>query len=162
MIRLLALAASALTLAACDPPWAFQANGMPPPTSCRPGAGVNRHVVLTFYRRALVDKDVRGAFEAFMTPDFVEHKAGIGDGSREATILFLEGLIKQLPQARWEVLRSVADDDMVAIHVRFRPATGAPEYAIADFFRLENCRIVEHWDVVAPPPSAKENSRAGQ
>ena len=63
--------------------------------------------------------------------------------------------MKQLPQARWEILRSVADADMVAIHARFQPAPGAPEYAIADFFRIENCRIVEHWDVVAPPPAEK-------
>jgi predicted SnoaL-like aldol condensation-catalyzing enzyme len=46
---------------------------------------------------------------------------------------------------------------MVALHARFEPAPGAGEYAIADFFRLENCRIVEHWDVVAGPSTAKGN-----
>ena len=156
MTRALSLAA-ALLLAACDPPWAFTANGIPPPTSCREGPGVNEHVVRTFYHRALVTRDVRGAFEAFMTPDFVEHKPDIAGGTREATIAFLEGLVKQVPDAKWEVVRSVADRDMVVLHVRFRPAPGAPEYAIADFFRLENCRIVEHWDVVAGPSDAKGN-----
>ena len=153
----MAVAAAALALVACDPHWAFEGNGIPPPTSCREGEGVNRHVALTFYRRALITKDVRGAFEAFMTPTFIEHKPDVSGGTREATILFLEGLMKEVPNARWDVVRSVADGDMVAIHARFQPAPGAPEYAIADFFRLENCRIVEHWDVVAPPATAKGN-----
>ena len=156
-MKLLALAVSALAVAACDPHWAFQSNGVPPPANCRAGEGVNRHVALTFYRRALIDKDVRGAFEAFMTPGFIEHKPDVAGGTREATILFLEGLMKQVPLGRWQVVRSVADGEMVAIHAKFQPAPGAPEYAIADFFRLENCRIVEHWDVVAPPSEAKGN-----
>ena len=157
MIRPLALAACVLALGACDPPWAFQANGVPPPTHCRAGEGVNRHIALTFYRRALIDKDVRGAFEAFMTPGFIEHKPDVAGGTREATIRFLEGLMQRVPQGRWTVVRSVADGQMVAIHAKFQPAPGAPEHAIADFFRLENCRIVEHWDVVAPPPDATGN-----
>jgi len=144
LIRAPLVAAGLLALAACDPHWAFQSNGTPPPTSCRAGEGINRHVALTFYRRALIDKDVRGAFETFMAPGFVEHKPDIAGGTREATILFLEGLMKQVPKARWEVVRSVADREMVAVHAKFQPAPGAPDYAIADFFRLENCRIVEH------------------
>ncbi|MFL6729473.1 MAG: nuclear transport factor 2 family protein [Sphingomicrobium sp.] len=154
--RSLALAAL-LTLSACDPPWAFEANGIPPPAKCRSGPGLNRHVVLTFYRRALIDKDVRGAFETFMTPGFIEHKPDVTGGTREATIVFLEGLMKELPSARWEIVRSVADEHLVAVHARFQPAPGAPEYAIADFFRVENCRIVEHWDVVAAPTDKSQN-----
>ncbi len=151
------LVATVLALAACDPPSALHASGLPPPTACRAGTEANRQVALAFYRRALIDKDVRGGFEAFMTPGFVEHKPDIAEGTREAAIMFLEGVIKEVPQARWEVVRSVADASMVVVHVRFVPAPGAPEYAIADFFRLENCRIVEHWDVVAAPSTAKGN-----
>ena len=157
MIRRALAVAALFTASACDPPWAFQANGLPPPTSCREGPGVNRHLVLTFYRRALIDKDVRGAFEAFVTPDFIEHKPDVPGGTREATILFLQDLMKEVPNGRWEVVRSVADDDMVAVYVRFQPAANAPEYAIADFFRVQNCRIVEHWDVVAPPSDKAVN-----
>ena len=151
------LATGVLALTACDPPRAFSANGIPPPEGCREGPGINRQVVLNFYHRALQQKDVRGAFEAFATPDFIEHKPDIAGGSRENTILFLEGLIKQLPHAHWEVVRTVAQADMVVLHVRSTPASGAPDYAIADFFRLKNCRIVEHWDVVASPAEKSAN-----
>ncbi|WP_164511915.1 nuclear transport factor 2 family protein [Brevundimonas fluminis] len=60
-------------------------------------------------------------------------------------------MIAEVPEPRWEILRSVADDDLVFIHARFSPAPGVGHYALADLFRVENCRIVEHWDVVAPP-----------
>jgi predicted SnoaL-like aldol condensation-catalyzing enzyme len=92
-----------------------------------------------------------------MTPQFVEHKPDVPDGTREATASFLEQLIHSVPQPRWEVIRTVAEGDLVFLHGRFTPAAGAPAYAIADVFRLENCKIVEHWDVVASPPSEQRN-----
>jgi len=120
-------------------------------TRCTNSTDGNRDIALAFYEVALIEKDVRFAFETFMTSGFIEHKPDVAGGTRENAILYLEGLMKNLPAARWEVLRSAADGNLVAVHARFRPAPGAPEYAIADFFRVENCRIVEHWDVVAPP-----------
>jgi predicted SnoaL-like aldol condensation-catalyzing enzyme len=122
-----------------------------PPARCHPSEAASRLLVLNFYRRALVQKDIRGAFEAFMTPDFVDHKPDVAGGGRAATIKLLEGYIRELPRASWQVVRSIADHDMVVLHVRFDPEPGAPPYAIADFFRVKDCRIAEHWDVVAPP-----------
>ena len=124
---------------------------------CSGGAAENRRIVLDFYTKALVDKTVRTAFETYMDPGFIEHKPDIETGTREATIKFLEGLVTDIPQARWEIVRSVADEDLVVVHVRFRPAPGAPEYAIADFFRVKDCKIIEHWDVVAPPSDKTGN-----
>jgi predicted SnoaL-like aldol condensation-catalyzing enzyme len=120
--------------------------------ACSTSPEANRKLVLHFYERALVDRKVREAFEHHASEDFIEHKPDIAGGTREATIVFLEGLVKDMPQARWEVLRAAAQDDLVFVHVRFTPAPGAPEYAIVDVFRVAGCRIVEHWDVVAAGP----------
>ncbi|HUQ13275.1 MAG TPA: nuclear transport factor 2 family protein [Novosphingobium sp.] len=148
--------ASASALAACDPPNAL--NGDPiPPARCRAGAGTSEFVATSFYRRALIDKQVRAGFEGFVDPGFIEHKSDIASGDREGAIRFLEGLVTELPEARWEILRVVSNRNLVAIHARFTPAPGAPSYAIADFFRVADCRIVEHWDVVAPPPRDAPN-----
>jgi predicted SnoaL-like aldol condensation-catalyzing enzyme len=123
-------------------------------SACSSTPGANRKLVLHFYERALVDRKVREAFEHHASEGFVEHKPDIPQGNRESTIVFLEGLVKQMPDARWEVLRAAAQDDLVFVHVRFTPAPGAPEYAIVDVFRVADCRIAEHWDVVAAPPAA--------
>jgi predicted SnoaL-like aldol condensation-catalyzing enzyme len=125
--------------------------------ACDDSKEVNRDIVLAFYNEGLVGLKPRPAFERFMAPDFVEHKPDVAHGTREGSAAFLEQLIAELPQARWEVVRTIAEGQLVFLHGRFTPTPEAPAYAIADVFRLKNCKIVEHWDVVAPPPKEQRN-----
>lgn len=117
----------------------------------------NRKVVLAFYEEGLINLKPRAAFDRYVTEDFVEHKPDVPEGTKTATVAFLEGLIKEVPEPKWEILRTIAENDLVFLHARFSPAPGAPHYAIADVFRLRDCKIVEHWDVVAPPPRQARN-----
>jgi predicted SnoaL-like aldol condensation-catalyzing enzyme len=114
-------------------------------------------VVLDFYQVALGQKQVRPAFERFTSSTFVEHKPDVPVGDRESTIRYLEELVVSLPDAQWEVVRTIAEGDWVFLHAKFVPAPGAPPYAIADVFRVQNGLIVEHWDVVAGPPKDPVN-----
>lgn len=125
--------------------------------TCEPTVEASRNLVVSFYTQALIDKQVRAAFDKYVSPDFVEHKPDVPNGTRSAVVDFLEGLVKELPGARWEILRTVAEKDLVFLHARFSPAPDAPPYAIADVFRIQNCAIVEHWDVVGPPRDGMPN-----
>lgn len=120
-------------------------------------ACVNRDVVLAFYNEGLVDLQPAAAFAKYMADDFVEHKPDVPHGTRDASATYLAELIANVPQPRWEVLRTIAEGDLVFLHARFTPAPNAPAYAIADVFRLRDCKIVEHWDVVAGPPQEPRN-----
>ncbi|HQQ71653.1 MAG TPA: nuclear transport factor 2 family protein, partial [Alicycliphilus sp.] len=93
------------------------------------------------------------AFTRFMAPDFVEHKPDVSVPSREGAAAFLAELMYELPEASWDVVRTIAEDDHVFLHARFVPAPDAPAYGIADIFRLRDGLIAEHWDVVAGPPA---------
>lgn len=117
----------------------------------------SKFVVLGFYQEALQQKQVRPAFERFASNTFVEHKPDVPLGDRESTIRYLEELVASLPDAQWEVVRVVAEGNLVFLHAKFVPAPGAPAYAIADIFRVQNGLIVEHWDVVAAPPKDAVN-----
>lgn len=130
-----------------------------PPSSaaCNATAATNRDIVLSFYQEGLIGRQPRNAFERYTSPEFVEHKPDIEGGTREATIAYLEQLIKDVPDPRWEVIRTVSEGDLVFLHARFTPAPGAPAYAIADIFRLHDCMIVEHWDVVGAPREQPPN-----
>jgi predicted SnoaL-like aldol condensation-catalyzing enzyme len=114
-------------------------------------------VVLAFYNEGLVGLKPRLAFERYMSGKFIEHKPDVPEGTRTAAATFLEQLIANLPQPKWTVVRTIAEGDLVFLHARFSPAPSAPEYAIADVFRLSKCKIVEHWDVVSPPPKEQRN-----
>ena len=127
--------------------------------ACVPSAATNTRIVTDFYREALIDKQPGPAFARYMAPDFIEHKPDVPHGTREATAAFLGELIKAMPDPKWEVLRTIAEGDLVALHVRFTPAPGAPAYAIGDFFRLKDCKIVEQWDAVDGPPKEQANPK---
>lgn len=117
----------------------------------------NRQIVIAFYNEGLVGLKPRQAFERYMSSDFIEHKPDVPEGTRAQTATFLEKLIADVPTARWKIERTIAEGDMVFLHARFTPAPGAPEYALADVFRLKDCKIVEHWDVVGAPPKEQLN-----
>jgi predicted SnoaL-like aldol condensation-catalyzing enzyme len=126
-------------------------------SKCQSSESANRQVVLDFYTEGLVNQKPRAAFDRYVADTFVEHKPDVPGGTKEATATFLEELIKEMPAPKWEIVRTIAENDLVFLHARFTPAEGAEPYAIADVFRLKGCMIVEHWDVVAGPSKTSRN-----
>jgi predicted SnoaL-like aldol condensation-catalyzing enzyme len=126
-----------------------------PATQQRNSADV-KDTVLAFYKLALEDMKPREAFTLYAAADFVEHAPGV-DGTAGGTLGFLEAMIAQSPQSRWEIVRSAAEDDLVFLHVRYTPAPGAPEIALAEIFRVEDNKLAEHWDVLGFPPETVIN-----
>ena len=116
-----------------------------------------KETVLAFYKLALTDMKVKEAFAQYMSPDFVEHSADSAGATAQGTVDFLNGIIKKAPQPKWEIVRSIAEGELVFLHVRFTPAPGAPPIAIGEIFRVRDNRITEHWDIVQPPSDHPAN-----
>jgi predicted SnoaL-like aldol condensation-catalyzing enzyme len=57
-----------------------------------------------------------------------------------------------------EITRVFADGDHVIVHVHAVREPGTRGNAITDIFKLENGKIVEHWDVVQPIPQKAANT----
>lgn len=117
-------------------------------------------VVLAFYKLALQDFKPAEAFARYTTPDFVEHSADTAGGTAQATVKFLEDLIKKFPEPKWEIVRTIAEGDLVFLHVRVTPAPKAPPIAVAEVFRVRGDKIVEHWDVIQHAPDQPVNPRS--
>lgn len=95
-------------------------------------------------------KRVRAAFEYLVAGDYIQHNPSIPDGP-EAAIEMLTPMFDGSPDARFEIQRVLVDGDLAMVHVRAsRP--GSPDAAVADIYRFEGERIVEHWDVLQPVP----------
>ncbi len=47
---------------------------------------------------------------------------------------------------------------MVVTHSHLTLTPGKPGLALADFFRFEGDKVVEHWDVIQEIPDASANS----
>lgn len=118
-----------------------------------------REVVEEFSDLLFQQKKVRQAFERWVHPDYIQHKSTLPDG-REAVIGFLENLLERFPDRTFTIHRMIASDDLVAVHYHSQASPDDLGFAVVDIFRVENCLLVEHWDVVQPVPenSANDNT----
>ena len=115
----------------------------------------NKKVVLDFYDKALNQKDFDAASKYF-GPRYIQHNPGAPDGI-EGFKAFIAQRKEKFPNARSEIKRSFADSDYVVLHVHSVREPGERGVAIVDIFRLENGKIVEHWDVAQPIPEKTAN-----
>lgn len=115
----------------------------------------NREIVEDFAEIFYHQRDVTRAFELYVSGDrYIQHNPTIPDG-RQAAIDSLEPKFGH-PNARFEIKRILVDGELAVVHVRAFP-TGGKEAAVADFFRLESGKIVEHWDVLQLVPETSVN-----
>ena len=116
----------------------------------------NKKAVLDFYDKALNQKDFDAAAPYF-GPRYIQHNPGAPDGI-EGFKAFIALRKEKFPNARSEIKRAFADGDYVILHVHAVREPGERGVAVVDLFRLENGKIVEHWDVVQPIPEKTANS----
>ena len=67
-------------------------------------------------------------------------------------------LREKFPDYHSEIKRVFADGDYVILHVHNVPTAGSRGNAIIDIFKLENGKIVEHWDVRQEIPEQAANA----
>ena len=116
----------------------------------------NRKAVLAFYEKGLNQKDADGAL-AYVGDRYVQHNPGAADGP-EGFRKFIGFLKEKFPNSKSEIKRSFVDGDYVILHVHSVREKDTRGRAIVDIFRLENGKIVEHWDVVQDVPEKAANT----
>ena len=115
----------------------------------------NKKTVLEFYEAGLNRKDFDAAAK-FIGPRYVQHNPTAPDGP-EGFKAFLGFLREKFPDSHSEIKRAFADGDYVILHVHAVREPGTRGNAIIDIFKLENGKIVEHWDVLQPVPEKPAN-----
>ena len=110
----------------------------------------NKKSVLEFYEAGLNKKDFDAASKYF-GPKYIQHNPGAPDGI-EGFKTFVNFLRTKFPNSHSDIKKVFADGDHVILHVHAVREPGTLGRAIVDIFRLEDGKIVEHWDVAQDIP----------
>jgi predicted SnoaL-like aldol condensation-catalyzing enzyme len=119
----------------------------------------NKKIVLDFYDKAINQKDFAAA-SVHLGTVYKQHNPLAADGP-EGLKAFLEYAKTNLATYKTEFKRVLADGDFVVVHAHARanPADPADRgTAVMDIFRVENGKVVEHWDVAQPVPEKSNNA----
>lgn len=120
-----------------------------------------KEVVSQFMDDFYIKKQVRPAFEKWVDPGYIQHNPYAATG-RDAAIAFLEPFVANNPTQKTTIHRIIADGNMVAVHSHGWNETGDAAakrgFAVVDIFRVEGCKVMEHWDVLTPVPETSANT----
>ena len=111
-----------------------------------------REVANGFLQQMFVDGDVRGAYERYASPDFKQHDPEIADGWAG-----LRSYLEQPSAGSGDRVNVnnilLVDGDLFALHHHVFAGPGDPGRVVVDIWRVQNGKIVEHWDVGQPIPT---------
>jgi predicted SnoaL-like aldol condensation-catalyzing enzyme len=115
----------------------------------------NKRTVAAFYNKALNEKDPEGALQ-YLGARYIQHNPNAEDGAA-GFLKYIHFVKQSYPQSHSEIKTVFADGNFVILHVRTVREPGQRGIAIAEFFRLDDGKIVEHWDVIQPEPEKAAN-----
>jgi predicted SnoaL-like aldol condensation-catalyzing enzyme len=71
----------------------------------------------------------------------------VPDG-KESFVGAIGGMFQQFPDFSSDIKRVIADDDLVVIHHHVKMTNEDRGTAVVDIFRVEDGKVIEHWDII--------------
>jgi len=117
----------------------------------------NKRIVRAWHELAIDQRKPEEAVAKYLGPNYRQHNPGAGDGP-DPFIETVKRFVQTFPDLRMEPKRIIAEGDYVVLHSHLILKPGDRGRAVVDIFRLENGKIVEHWDVVQEVPETSANN----
>jgi predicted SnoaL-like aldol condensation-catalyzing enzyme len=117
----------------------------------------NKSIVREWNDLAINQRKPEEAVAKYLGPHYRQHNPGAADGP-EPFIETVKRFAQIFPELRMEPKRIIAEGNYVVLHSHLILKPGDRGTAVVDIFRLENGKIVEHWDVVQEVPETAKNS----
>jgi predicted SnoaL-like aldol condensation-catalyzing enzyme len=119
----------------------------------------NKRIVTEFYKKALFEGDVDTAVRLYGGKSYTQHTPFAADGF-DGLRNYIKWIAEKYPNTRGGIKRVLADGEFVILHCHYTGFFGRNGDAIIDIFRLEDGKLVEHWDVIQaiPETSLNENT----
>jgi len=117
----------------------------------------NKKIVTDFYEGVFLKHKVKEYADRYIGQQYIQHNPNVPDGKAPFVNFFTEKFQKN-PQAKNEIKQVIAEGNLVVLHVHSTENEKDRGRAIVDIFRVENGKIVEHWDVIQNIPEQSKNS----
>jgi len=114
-------------------------------------------MVQDYYNLALNLRKPEEAVKKYLCPYYRQHNHGAADGA-DAFISFVRSFTGAFPALRFDFKRFIAEGNLVVVHNHLIRQPGDLGMAVMDIFRIENDKIVEHWDVLQEIPEMSANA----
>lgn len=112
----------------------------------------NKKIVVDFYEMAFNQHKPTAASKKHIGNKYIQHNPFVPNGA-EPFYTYFEEHFKKNPESKAVIKRVAADGDLVYLHVHSTENKKDPGSAVIDIFRVENGKIVEHWDVIQAVPT---------
>lgn len=111
----------------------------------------NKRIVRDFYELAFNRHEPREAVQKYVGDRYIQHNPFVPNGAAPFVEHF-EGYFKEHPGSHVVFSHVIAEGDLVVLHLNSKADENDRGRAIVDIFRVENGKIVEHWDVAQDVP----------
>ncbi|MBW4814982.1 nuclear transport factor 2 family protein [Rhodococcus qingshengii] len=116
----------------------------------------NKTVVTDFYELAFNGRQVQQAADRYLGDVYIQHNPTAADGAA-GFVSGIGGYVEVTPGLHAEITRVFAEGDLVALQSHTTSAPGDRGQAVFDIFRVDNGKIVEHWDAIQDVPETSAN-----
>lgn len=119
----------------------------------------NKMIVTDFYEGVFLKHQVKAYADRYIGEQYIQHNPHVPDGKAPFVNYFTQ-YFQENKEAKSVIKRAVAEGNLVFLHVHSTESAQDRGVAVVDIFRVENGKIVEHWDVQqdVPEPSANTNT----
>ncbi|MFJ7624330.1 nuclear transport factor 2 family protein, partial [Rhodococcus erythropolis] len=116
----------------------------------------NKTIVTDFYELAFNGRQVQQAADRYLGDVYIQHNPTAADGAA-GFVSGIGGYVAATPGLHVEITRVFAEGDLVALQSHTTSAPGDRGQAVFDIFRVDNGKIVEHWDAIQDVPETSAN-----
>ena len=111
---------------------------------------------MDFYEGVFSKHQVQTYSDRYIDTQYIQHNPYVADGKTPFVNYFTQ-YFKEHPDAKNTIKRVVAEGDLVVLHVHSTQNAQNRGEAVVDIFRVEQGKIVEHWDAVQSVPAESAN-----